>query len=118
MTLRHGKNVEAAQERQKKLVQRGEAEFGLGFDPHHTDDVEIPGRLHGIVEERRLPYARLTLKHEDGAKTFPSCFKDTIRLPALEFSAQKHAVALRRNPPEGAGISPLLVDRSRLTWEM
>ena len=118
MTLWPRKRIEASQERQEKLVQRREAEFGLRFDPHQADYVEAPSRLGGVIEKCRLSYARFALEHENGAHAIARCLKEAINLAAFIQAAHKQVMAVRQGSPAGGGtgISPLRADRITSVW--
>ena len=118
MALWPGKAIEASQERQEKLVQRCEAEFGLRFDPHQADCAEAPSRLDGPIKKCRLSYARFAVEHQDSAQAIARCLKEAINLAALILAAHKQVMAVRQDPPAGGGtgISPLGADRITSAW--
>ena len=58
--LRRGQPVDLGEERSEQLMERGETELDLRFDPDEAHDVEITGGGGSVVEQRGLPDARLT----------------------------------------------------------
>ncbi|MGD0684598.1 MAG: hypothetical protein ABSA03_05725 [Streptosporangiaceae bacterium] len=57
--------------RREHLVQSGEREFRLGFDPGSADQRDVIGCCAQILKQHRLPYAGLAAKDQGAAATRP-----------------------------------------------
>ncbi len=96
LVLRPGKRVEALQERQQKLMQRGETEPGLRLNSYEPDDVKILACVDGVAEQRRLPYPGLATQNQDRTHASRGRCQDAINLSALTHAVQKHTIDPRR----------------------
>ncbi len=89
IALRRGQVLAAVEQRRAQLVQPRERELHLGVDPGRPRDPERVRALDGVVEQRRLPDARVAAHHENAAAPVTKAGEEAIdRLTLVPASAQ------------------------------
>jgi hypothetical protein len=90
IALRLGQSLEAREHRCPELMESREGQLHLGVDPGRASDAEIVGRPGCVLEERRLPNARLASHHEHAALARPDAIEHAIDRRTLIAAATQH----------------------------
>jgi hypothetical protein len=89
VALRVGKTVDELEDRRAELVQRRVVEIELPFDARSPDDVKVFGGLDGVLEQRRLANAGVSVHHEDGAVAAARGIQQPVEHRALALPAEQ-----------------------------
>ncbi len=92
--LGFGEALQAPKDRTDDLVQRGEGDVCLRFDPAAAQDLHVGRSLSCVLEEGGLADTRLAADDEHPASRLASVLEKRAEPSALRFSAEEHPLSM------------------------